>query len=56
MKNNGCPRSADGSINPNMEGDSPHTQGNGVLPGTAGLKRLDFSRSGRELTLTRVKK
>ncbi len=38
-----------GSINPNMEGDS-------VLLGMEFLKRLDFSQSGRELTLTRVKK
>ncbi len=38
-----------GSINPNMEGDS-------ILLGMEFLKRLDFSQSGRELTLTRVKR
>ncbi len=35
-----------GSINPNMGGDS-------VLLGMEFLKRLDFSQSGRELTLTK---
>lgn len=38
-----------GSINPNMEGDS-------ILLGMEFLKRLDFSQSGRELTLTRVRR